>query len=234
MDEYELKNPYGLETQSDFHQTRAATTINIVRQYSEATEMKNILDVGCGKGIITKQIKKVFPNIQIDAIDISEKAIELAKKDFSGINFFVADGMKLDNWEQRYDIIILNNLYEHIENPTGMLKNLKKILKKEGVFIISTPNRYFIRNVLRKLFGLNIVIPTHHITEYSIGQIYDHHLYAGLSIKQIIFPKFKRVRWRISDVLIFKLIQPLADGYLSLMKSKTKMGNLLFIVSIKK
>jgi hypothetical protein len=147
------------------------------------------------------------------------------------INFIKSDALTFKGFGYLYDIIVLNNIYEHVENPVGMLINLKELLTSDGFFIISTPNRYYIKNILRKLFGLSIVIPKYHITEYSIGQIYDHHLYAGLNIKNVVVPEFKRERFRLTDFAIFKMIRPILDTYLKLLKSRTRLGSLLFIIS---
>lgn len=233
IDEYENENPFGLETISDFHKTRRDFTIQLIKEYIQNKVDVNVLDVGCGMGAITKLIAENFRSVNIDAIDIVEKAIQLAKKDYESINFMQADAMSFMGLEYKYDIIVLNNIYEHVENPCGMLINLKKLLKDNGVFIISTPNRYFIKNILRKIFGLRISIPKYHITEYSIGQIYDHHLYCGLKIKQIILPKFKRERFKLIDFVSYTLLQPPLDYYLKITKSKTRMGSLLFIISSK-
>jgi SAM-dependent methyltransferase len=230
-DEYNHENPYGLDVDSDFHKTRRNTTISLIGEYTKGRPGVRILDAGCGKGIITKLIHNNFPDSSLDAIDISTNAIEQAIIEEKGINFQKEDALTFKGFGYLYDIIIINNVYEHVENPSGMLINLKQLLADDGVFIISTPNRYHIKNVLRKLFGLRIVIPQYHITEYSIGQIYDHHAYAGLKIKRIIMPDFKRDRLKIRDLVIFNIIQPVLDTYLKLLKSDTRLGCLLFIIS---
>ncbi len=233
QDEYLNANAYGLEEESDFHSTRALTTISIIKDYANKKGVERILDVGCGIGIITKKLAESFPIAMIDAIDISEVAIRKARINSQGINFFHADGMTYVGKNELYDVILLNNIYEHIENPTGMLKNLKKLLSETGIIIISTPNRYFLRNVIRKFLGFNIVIPRYHITEYSIGQMYDHHQYAGLNINFIKTPGFKREKFRYIDFVLYKVIKPIVEVYLKIVKSRNKMGSLLFIVSSK-
>ena len=80
-----------------------------------------LLDIGTGSGIIPITLKKHFPNAEISAIDISEKALEIAKKnaDFhkKEINFIQADFLNTELTE-KYDIIISNPPYIGIdENP---------------------------------------------------------------------------------------------------------------------
>lgn len=208
-------------------------TVFLVSQFTKNKEKTIILDVGCGKGNITKNIQDHFPNVFIDAIDVSDIAINLALKGESKINFVKADANNFKGFGYLYDIIVLNNIYEHVENPVGMFINLKKLLTHDGVFIISTPNRYHIKNILRKFAGLTIKIPKYHLTEYSIGQIYDHHKQADLNIKKLVLPNIKREKVSFINFLIFKILQPLVDAYLKALKSKERLSSLLFIVSRK-
>ena len=64
-------------------------------------EQGSALDFGCGRGIFTQVIKKALPGWKIFGCDISSEAIESAKKNSPGINFFVLgdkdySGLKVD------------------------------------------------------------------------------------------------------------------------------------------
>jgi len=231
--EYAKENPYGLESESCFHATRKNITLSLINALITPEKNIKILDVGCGKGIITKQIQLKFPTASIDAIDFSRKAIQIAKQERTTIRFETIDVLNFKGYGYYYDIILLNNVYEHIENPPGTLIHLKNYLTEDGVFIISTPNRYHVKNIIRKLIGMEIVISKYHITEYSIGQIYDHHKYAGLKIIRMLFPKYKIEKFRVVNFLSFILIQSIVDEYLRLIRSKTRLGKLMFIISQK-
>ena len=233
IDEYATDDPYGLETISNFHVARINTTIYQVKRFLKNDRNERILDIGCGKGIITKLIKKELPNISIDAIDISKLAIKTAKREAPGINFIVADACKYKTKKNVYDLILLNNIYEHVDNPITLLKNAKKLLKNSGAIIISTPNRYHIKNVVKIMLGYNIIIPSYHVTEYSIGQIYDHHRCAGLFVYNLITPKFKYEKFSVIRFILIDIFQPLIDKFLIIRKSKNRLGSLLFIVSKK-
>ena len=95
--------------------------INKIRDSRFEIRDFKILDVGTGSGIIPITLKKHFPNAEISAIDISEKALEIAQKnaDFhkKEINFIQADFLNTELTE-KYDIIISNPPYIGIdENP---------------------------------------------------------------------------------------------------------------------
>ena len=87
-----------------------------------------LLDIGTGSGIIPITLKKYFPNAEISAMDISEKALEIAKKnaDFhkKEINFIQADFLNTELTE-KYDIIISNPPYIGIEENIEIEDSVK-------------------------------------------------------------------------------------------------------------
>ena len=87
-----------------------------------------LLDIGTGSGIIPITLKKYFPNAEISAMDISEKALEIAKKnaDFhkKEINFIQADFLNTELTEN-YDIIISNPPYIGIEENIEIEDSVK-------------------------------------------------------------------------------------------------------------
>jgi release factor glutamine methyltransferase len=87
-----------------------------------------LLDIGTGSGIIPITLKKHFKNAEISAMDISEKALEIAKKnaDFhkKEINFIQADFLNTELTE-KYDIIISNPPYIGIEENIEIEDSVK-------------------------------------------------------------------------------------------------------------
>ncbi|MDR2402102.1 MAG: peptide chain release factor N(5)-glutamine methyltransferase [Cytophagales bacterium] len=76
---------------------------------------KNILDIGTGSGCIALALKKKFVNVQVDAIDINSKSLEVArrnaKKNNLEINFMEKDILRTEILEQEYDLIVSNPPY---------------------------------------------------------------------------------------------------------------------------
>jgi 2-polyprenyl-3-methyl-5-hydroxy-6-metoxy-1,4-benzoquinol methylase len=230
-EEYDQENPFGLEIESNFHLIRRQVTISLLHKYVADGMENRILDVGCGKGHITKFIRQQYTNAIVDAWDISEKAIQHARAEIEGVNFVVADATEFLPVGVLYDAIVMNNIYEHVENPLLLLNNLKNLLNNDGIFVISTPNRYHIKNIFRIVLGLGILVPSYHVTEYSIGQIYDHHAYCGLTVKEVVTPEFKYEKFKLINVILIQVLQPLIVAYLNIRKSRNKLGSLLFIIS---
>lgn len=99
--------------------------LNIIDMYYLNKDIK-LVDIGTGSGCIAISLKKEKPIIDIDAIDISKEAIEVAKlnanNNQTNINFINND--LLNNINTKYDIIVSNPPYIDIE------ENIDDLVKK--------------------------------------------------------------------------------------------------------
>ncbi len=118
-------------------------------------DIKNlkILDVGCGGGIICEPLARLGANVT--GIDFSPNNIQAAKlhskKNKLKINYIYKD-IEKSKFNEKFDIIIMFEVLEHLDNWKKTIKSIKKNLNKDGIIIISTINR----NLLSKLFAINI------------------------------------------------------------------------------
>ena len=86
-------------------------TISIAKKIF--TDPVEILDIGCGSGVIGLTLEKKLSTKTVDLIDISEKALEVTNKNCGNLNSKanVYQSDCLSNVEKRYDIIISNPPY---------------------------------------------------------------------------------------------------------------------------
>ena len=86
-------------------------------QFTMHNEQLTILDIGTGSGCIAVSLAKMIPNSEVFALDISEKALEVAKENAANNNvnvtFINDDILSLKNKiETQFDIIVSNPPYE--------------------------------------------------------------------------------------------------------------------------
>ncbi|MBT5214387.1 MAG: bifunctional 2-polyprenyl-6-hydroxyphenol methylase/3-demethylubiquinol 3-O-methyltransferase UbiG [Pelagibacteraceae bacterium] len=108
-----------------------------------------ILDLGCGGGLVSEGIAKL--GADVTGIDFIEENIRVAKKHAKQskleINYIVKDFEK-ERLTSKYDVIIIFEVLEHLENWKSFLEKIQKNLKPKGVLIASTINRNLISKFL--------------------------------------------------------------------------------------
>lgn len=102
---------------------------------------KVVLDIACGEGygssILSKSAKFVY------GVDIDQNTITHAKKRYNvdNIEFRVGPAHKIPIDDSSIDVVVSFETIEHHEKQEEMLQEIKRVLKPEGQFIISSPNK---------------------------------------------------------------------------------------------
>jgi 2-polyprenyl-6-hydroxyphenyl methylase/3-demethylubiquinone-9 3-methyltransferase len=134
---------------------------------------KNILDVGCGGGILAESMARLGGNVT--GIDQSEIAIKIAKLhakennlsiDYKLLN--IEDFLKKDS--NKFDVITCLEMIEHVPDPASIITSCAKKLKKNGRLYISTINRNlkaFLFAIVGAEYILNLLPKgTHHYDKF--------------------------------------------------------------------
>ncbi|MDP3987956.1 MAG: class I SAM-dependent methyltransferase [Candidatus Levybacteria bacterium] len=95
-----------------------------------------ILDIGCASGWFLWETSKRFPKAKCTGVDIYKKAIDYGSKQYKSIKFICADAHHLSFQDDSFDLIICTEVLEHVIDPKGVLKEIKRLLSPHGVAII--------------------------------------------------------------------------------------------------
>lgn len=118
---------------------------------------KNILDIGCFDGTFLSLIKN--RNNNFHGLDASDYAITTSKKKSIYVKqFFFDDVTKMPYPGDYFDLIIAGEIIEHIYDTDFFLEEVKRLLKRQGFFLISTPNIASLGRRLMLLSGLSPII----------------------------------------------------------------------------
>ena len=98
----------------------------------------SVLDVACGTGYGSAYLSE--KGCFVVGVDISKKALSIAKKHYYRAEFVLADASILPFRENAFNTIISFETIEHIKNYLKFLSEIQRVLKKDGLFICSTPN----------------------------------------------------------------------------------------------
>lgn len=111
-----------------------------------------ILDVGCKHAFLCDFLVEKGINCDYYGIDISEKVIESVKhKKGTFQTCDIMKGLPFENCQ--FDYIFCLEVLEHVENPTFLLNQFNRVLKNDGVLLLSVPNPYEWLCILAELLG---------------------------------------------------------------------------------
>jgi ubiquinone/menaquinone biosynthesis C-methylase UbiE len=188
-----------------------------------------ILDVGCGEGHITARMREVFPGAEFSALDYSLSAIARANQLFPGIEFVVADACSPPYKSDYFEVVVCNNLFEHIPDPVRLLSALRRVLKPGGYLIISTPSRYRFDNLLRVMFGKSVrFMSAQHVTEYSVGQVFELLSFGGFTPVKTYDPPIRLAAADIKELIAYKILFPCLKLMLRAVHSQHSLEHTVF------
>lgn len=112
-------------------------------------EAQQILEIGCGEGVFGAQLKK-RQKAQVWGIEREPNAAKKAQQQLDRI--FVGDALEtLRELSFKFDVIICNDIIEHIVDHEAFLRLVHAHLRPGGVLVASVPNVRFLKNILHVL-----------------------------------------------------------------------------------
>jgi 2-polyprenyl-3-methyl-5-hydroxy-6-metoxy-1,4-benzoquinol methylase len=147
-------------------------------------ESARVLDVGCGDGGISiafcKQGKTEMYGIDINPMGVYKSKVR-AKEEEATINFLIADGLNLPFKLGAFDVVICNDVMEHVPKPRQLAKEVYRSLKNGGFLYLSVPNGISPDSIIHDAhYGLFVVsLMPHRIGKFyltkirKISEVYD-------------------------------------------------------------
>ena len=99
---------------------------------------KRVLDLGCGPGIYAKILKG--RGAEVYGIDLSSKEIEIARSHVSGVDFRVGSAYDLPYKSGSFDLVVSALVVEHFGDVDKAFREVRRVLKRDGVFVFSIIN----------------------------------------------------------------------------------------------
>lgn len=125
-----------------FTNQRGELVAAILSQFSEIKK-KNILDIGCGDGGTSLKLSQLGANVT--AVDIRPDINKIFKN--TNIKFHQSTFDDIFFGTKKFDIVILQDVLEHVQNPETAIKKIRSLLLETSIIYISTPNRFSLLNV---------------------------------------------------------------------------------------
>lgn len=114
---------------------------------------ETFLDIGCGYGGVSSElIKKGF---KVAGIEINKDAIKILKE--KGFEVYQKDISKPLKLAEKFDIVMMLDVLEHVFDPYSLLKEAKKATKRGGYIIVTVPLYFDIIDRIKILFTGSVI-----------------------------------------------------------------------------
>ena len=118
----------------------------------------NILDVGCGGGLLCEPLKRLGANIT--GLDASKNNIEVAKLHSKEMNLdieYVHSSPENFKSKNKFDVILNMEIVEHVASIDLFIHNCSELIKKNGMMFVSTINRN-LKSYLFAIIGAEYIL----------------------------------------------------------------------------
>jgi 2-polyprenyl-3-methyl-5-hydroxy-6-metoxy-1,4-benzoquinol methylase len=170
----------------------------IIKETIRPLKFQSVIDVGCGQGSLLAELRLEFPYIKPSGVDVSESAIELARKRVPDGDFRVLD-ITRTSLDAKYDLVLCSEVLEHIPDDVVAIQNLRKMTKE--YLLVSTPQGRM--RDFEKEIG--------HVRNYACGELVN-------KIESARFTVVSVVEWG------FPFYSPLYRNFLDLTGGKGTTG----------
>ncbi len=153
MEVAEKQIPWLDENHPNYERWKRAREISIERGrfvksiISKIRECKNlkILDIGSGEGGTSKVLSE---NNFIISFDTSKIRLHRQQNSFSDFNLLCGSSSSLPFKNNSFDVIILQDVLEHLDNREKLIDALNNLLNEDGIIYLSTPNKHSLINII--------------------------------------------------------------------------------------
>lgn len=107
----------------------------------EIEPAKTVLDIGSADGLFSREILNKTKADKLIGIDVLQSSVSWANKHWrtKKLEFMVGDAHDLPFAEQSFDAVFALEVMEHVRKPSKVLKEMKRVLKKDGYAIMLVP-----------------------------------------------------------------------------------------------
>ena len=152
-------------------------------------KFESLLEVGCGEGYLLKRLEKQLHGVELLASDISPEIIAEAELLIPKVPKLVASAYDLPLEDKSRDIVLACEVMEHVEQPSKLLVEAKRIARKHCIFSVPHEPWWRIANMIRGKYLNDFGNTPGHIQHWNksklmnlINSVFDkpRHQFVGL------------------------------------------------------
>ncbi len=169
---------------------KAQMVIAVLSDHLGPTHEFDLLDLSCSTGIMTKSLASHF--LSTTGIDIDESALVYARENNADqkIRYINADALATGFDDDSFDVIVCNQMYEHVPDPVKLFSEIHRILSPKGVCYFGATSRL---KVIETHYGripflsyLPKPVANKYLQLLGKGDTYYETLYSYWGLKELV------------------------------------------------
>lgn len=153
-------------------------------------QTKSVLEIGSGVGLIGMYLKR-FNDLSYFGLELDEKTHQRALS--LGVNSINGDFSKMKTFDEKFDVIMMWEVLEHLQDLELFFQLAKDRLKANGVFVFSVPNFAKINNykdVRDRIYQSGPPVHLNFFTKESVEEVLKIHGFDNIVVREKKFPYF--------------------------------------------
>jgi ubiquinone/menaquinone biosynthesis C-methylase UbiE len=134
-------------TKRELYNHTFRASVDLLIEQCALENNSNVLEIGCGWGRCIIGLRRHFPEIQITGIDLASSVIDKARTIVQGeignhnIQFQQGNAEELNFPDESFDAVISTRVFQYVKDPENALKEVYRVLKRNGRVTILVPNK---------------------------------------------------------------------------------------------
>lgn len=167
---------YGIQKKHWWFSAKRTIILSLIDRYCKLTNKSNILDIGCGSGLMLDDLRKKG---NLSGMDMSDEAISFSKEIYDGPIKKGSLPWDVPYPTQHFDLITALDVIEHIDDDVDSLKTIRNHLSIGGKALITVPAYMFLWTHFDDL--------NEHKRRYTRSELKRKLLEAGFKIERISY-----------------------------------------------
>lgn len=145
-----------------------------------------VIDIGCGVGAVARAIAEGVKGVEVTGIDNDKERLDNAilNNSLTNLQFTYGDALEIEG-NDKWGVVVLSNVLEHISERVTFLNSIKKKLKPDLILIRVPLFERSWEMPMRKELGINYYSDTTHFIEHTMEQFENEITDSGLKINSV-------------------------------------------------
>ncbi|QPQ54602.1 methyltransferase domain-containing protein [Allosphingosinicella flava] len=152
-----------------------------------------LIDLGCGSGLLSRELQRKFPHATIEGCDGSEQRLAQAKALLpaeNAVHFFLSPLENIATDANRYEWAVARYVFEHLKNPVACAREVLRVLKPGGKLLAVDFDGL--------MFNLFPISPELNQMRQSLLKALPVNLYIGRELPSILHEAgFQNIKWSV-------------------------------------